>query len=337
MTRTHQFLLSLFTLFFSTLPIFAQNIFKKLPLPSEISSVKEEFSGMAWSQKRLYLLPQYGGYKETLMDGKFSIYSLHADSIARVIDGKDTSLTSYRILAVKNLNKLPDSVKKYYQGFEAITIVNNQVFLAIETADQYNYCFILKGTLDVQQNEIIIDPISFIALKRYPYIFNAGFESLTYLPAKKKLMAMFEFNGMANGGIGFLIDTTFKNQPKKIKVPFLPFRITDTQVNSRGRIYGLNYYWEGDYETYLNNILLRNQENGIKKLIPDFGGNLKTNSYARIVTKKRWNSKKWEHVVSFDGKYLNWEGLALFRNGALIITDANRSNKLYTTLAYITF
>ena len=337
MTRTHQFLLYVFTLIFSTLPVFAQKSLKKIPLPLAINGVNEEFSGMAWSQNRLYLLPQYGGFKETLMDGKFSIYSLLADSIAGVIDGKDSALTSYRILTVKNLDKLPNAIKNQYQGFEAITIVKNQVFLAIETADEFNYCFILKGSLNTQQNEIIIDPLNFIAIKRYPYISNAGFESLTYLPGKKKLMAMFEFNGMPDGGVGFLIDTALKSPPKKINVPFLPFRLTDTEVNSRGRVYGLNYYWEGDYDSYLNNILLRNQENEIKKMIPDFGGSLKTNSYARIVTKKRWNSKKWEQVVSLDGTKLNWEGLALFRNGALIITDANRSNKLYTTLAFVTF
>ncbi|MEJ5962573.1 hypothetical protein [Pedobacter immunditicola] len=329
-------LLFLIPVIFS-LPAIAQNSLKIIPLPIKINSVNEEFSGLAWSGNRLYLLPQYGNHKETLLNGEFSIYSLLADSISRVIDGKDTALTQFKVLRIKNLEKLPDSVKSHYQGFEAITFYKNEVFLAIETDDKYDYCFVIKGVLNEQQSQILIDPSRTIALKRYPYIFNAGFESLTYLPDKQKLMALFEFNGMHTGGIGFLFDTDFKSKPKEIAVPYLPFRITDIEATKRGRIYGINYYWEGDYHVYLNNNISRNQESAVKKWAPAFGDSLKTKSYARIVTKKRWRSKSWDQVTSFEANKTNWEGLALFRNGALVITDANRSKKLKTVFAFITF
>ena len=320
-----------------SLPAAAQNSLINIPLPIKINSVNEEFSGLAWSGNRLYLLPQYGNHKETLLNGEFSLYSLLADSISRVIDGKDTALTQFKVLSIKNLDKLPDSVKLHYQGFEAITFHKNEVFLAIETDDKYDYCFIIKGVLDEQQSQILIDPTLTIALKRYPYIFNAGFESLTYLPDKHKLMALYEFNAMHNGGIGFLIDTDFKSKPKAISVPYLPFRITDIQATERGRIYGINYHWEGDYNVYLNNNFSRNQERAVKKWAPELGDSLKTKSYARIVTKKRWKSRSWDHVTAFEVNKTNWEGLALFRNGALVITDANRSKKLKTTFAFINF
>lgn len=320
-----------------SLPAAAQSSLKNIPLPHKINSVNEEFSGMTWSGNRLYLLPQYGNHKETLLDGEFSLYSLHADSISRVIDGIDTALTQFKVLSVKNLDKLPDSVKMHYQGFEAITFYKNEVFLAIETDDKYDYCFIIKGVLDEQQSQILIDPTRTIALKRYPYIFNAGFESLTYLPDKHKLMALFEFNGMHTGGIGFLIDTDFKNKPRAIAVPYLPFRITDIEATKRGSIYGINYYWEGDYNVYLNNNISRNQESAVRKWAPEFGDSLKTKSYARIVTKKRWKSKSWDQVTAFEANKTNWEGLALFRNGALVITDANRSKKLKAIFAFIEF
>ena len=329
-------LIFLITVIFS-LSAVAQNSLKNIPLPIKINSVNEEYSGLAWSGDRLYLLPQYGNHKETLLDGDFSLYSLRADSIARVIDGKDTALTQFKVLSVKNLDKLPDSIKMHYQGFEAITFHKNEVYLVIETDDKYDYCFIIKGVLDEQQSQILIDPTRTIALKRYPYIFNAGFESLTYLPDKHQLMALFEFNGMHTGGIGFLIDTDFKSIPREIAVPYLPFRITDIQATERGRIYGINYYWEGDYNVYLNNNMLRNQEGAVKKWAPELGDSLKTKSYARIVTKKRWKSKSWDQVATFEANKTNWEGLALFRNGALVITDANRSKKLKTVFAFIEF
>jgi hypothetical protein len=328
--------LQLFLLFlFAT--VAAQENIKFLPLPVEISSPKEEFSGLAWSGSRLYLLPQYGNHKETLLDGPFSIYSIEETHLSNVIEGKDTLLNTYRRLSVKNLHQLPDSLKKFYQGFEAITIVGSHVFLAMETDDDYDYCFLLKGLLDVENNEITIDPVDYVSLKRYPYIFNAGFESLTYLPDQKKLLALFEFNAMPDGGRGFLIDPSFKQAPQPINTPFLPFRITDIEATAKGRIYALNYYWEGDYKPYLTNNFLRNPEQTLKKWVADSMDSLKTKSYARIVTKKKWNSKKWEHVTSFHHQYTNWEGLVLYKNGALVITDANRIKKLRTELAFLTF
>ena len=329
--------LGLAILLLTALPVFAQKNLKFLPLPTQISGVNEEYSGMSWSGNRLYLLPQYGNHKGTLLDGPFSIYSLHKDSIDRVIDGKDSALTRYTVISVKNLNKLPDSVKKFYQGFEAITFHEKEVFLTIETDDNYAYCFVIKGILDVLHNQIIIDPLNFSALKRHPSIFNAGFESLTYLPDQQQLLALFEFNGMAGGGTGYLINPTLKQQPRAVQVPFLPFRLTDIEATKRGRIFGINYYWEGDYHSYLDNILLENSKRELKKLLPEFADSLRTRSYARVVTKKRWGSRKWKEVTTFDGKYNNWEGLALYKNGALVITDANRSKKLFTKLAFLTF
>ncbi len=329
--------LACFLLFFSVFNAASQGNLKFIPLPAAINGVNEEFSGLSWSANRLYVLPQYGNHKETLLEGEFSVYSIDEVELDNVIEGKDTALNTYKQFRVLNLNKLPDSVKKFYQGFEAISILDNQVFLAMETDDDYAYCFLLRGVLDVKAKEITIDPHHFIALKRYPYIFNAGFESLTYLHDQKKLMAIFEFNAMPNGGTGYLIDPSFKYPPKPVSVPFLPFRITDVASTAKGRIYAINYYWEGDYKSYLNNNVLRNPEETLKKWIPDGVDSLTTKSYARIVTRKKWNSKRWEHVTSFHNKYTNWEGLALYKNGAFVITDANRHPKLRSVLAFVTF
>eukprot|EP01132_Coremiostelium_polycephalum_P012762 gene12762-15605_t len=285
--------------------VYAQKSFKTIPLPDAIKGVNEEFSGMALSAQRLYLLPQYGSHKETKLDSAFNIYSIHADSIGRIIDAKDTALTRFSTIKVKNLEKLPDSVKAYYE-----------------------------------------DPAHFCSLKRYPFIKNAGFESLAYLSGENKLIAMYEFNALPEGGNGFLIDTAFKETPKKIAIPFLPFRITDIQINAKGKIYGINYYWNGDYEAYLDNNILRHQEEHLKYLVPDLKASLnqnpdylkeKTAGYARIVSLENLKDNQWKQVVSFDPWKNNWEGLSLFRNGALIISDANRSKKQVTTLAYIEF
>jgi len=337
-------ILFLSILFFSDIA-HGQSAFKNIPLPPNISSVNEEFSGMTLYAGRVYLEPQYGSHKETKLDGDFFLYSLLADSVGRVIDGKDTALTAYRAIRVKNLDHLPDSVKTYYEGFEAITIVNNTAYLSIETNDTYDYCFLLKGYLDTLQNTITIDALHFATLKRPLRINNAGFESVTWLPKEKKLLAYYEYNGMPGGGKGFLIDTSFQKAPQSIKVPFLYFRITDITATSKDKIYGINYFWNGDYDAYLNNDQLKNQEKNIKTSIPDMKDNItqnpdylkkKTTSYGRIVMLKNRKDKHWKQVTSaFPAPKNNWEGITLYREGALIITDANRSSKQLTTFGYV--
>jgi hypothetical protein len=330
-------------LLFAVISTYAQNL-KLIKLPAPISGVNEEFSGMCTWKNRVYLEPQYGDFKETKLDGKFNLYSLNADSIGRVIDRKDTALTKYRATPVINLDKLPDSVKKYYEGFEAISIVNNTVFMSIETTDTYAYCFILKGTLDSKNNVIRIDPKHFATLKRYPYISNAGFESVTWLPTEKKLIAYYEFNGMKDGGMGYLIDTSLKHAPQEIKAPFLYFRITDIAATQTGQIYGINYFWNGDYDHYLNNDFITKPEAQIKATIPSLRDSLnsspdylKRKTFARIVELTDYKTGQWQQVATFEGYKDNWEGITLFRKGALIVTDANRSNKQLCLLGYVEF
>jgi hypothetical protein len=324
----------------------AQSKLKNIPLPISINGINEEYSGITLWNGRVYLLPQYGSYKETKPNGDFNIYSILADSINRVIEGKDTALTQYKTIKVKNIGKLPDIIKQNYQGMESITIVNGEVYLAIETTETFYYCYLIKGRLNILKNEITIDPIHYLSLRRYPYIQNAGFESVTYLPKEKKLLAYYEFNAMPDGGIGYLIDPAFKKPPQQIKAPFLYFRTTDITATHNDRIYGINYYWNGDYNSYLNNGILSRQEPQIKKLVPGLRDSLNHNpdylkheptTYARIVTMKNYKAKQWQQVVAFDGFKNDWEGITLFKKGALIITDANRNKKQVTTLAYIAF
>ena len=322
---------------------FAQKNYKIIPLPFAIDGINEEFSGMAWHKERVYLLPQYGDNKETKLQGSFNIYSILADSVSRVIDGKDASLTTFKTTKVKNLNLLPDFVQQSYQGFEAITIINNQVFLSIETNDTNKYCFLLKGILNIEKNILTIDPKQVISLEKLPGIANAGFESLAWLPKEKKLMAMYEFNAMANGGIGYLIDTSFVKVPKKITIPFMPFRITEAVATNSDQLYAINFYWNGDYASYLKN-KVTNQEVG--KFAPDLKDIIRkepdyllkpTTFYARILVMKGYRSRKWKQVTAFDGVQCNWEGMVLFRKGALVITDANRNKKQVTRLSYLEF
>ena len=322
-----------------------QSRYKTIPLPLTLRSVNEEFSGMAKLGNRIYLLPQYGGFYESKLDGDFNLYSLRADSISRVIDGKDdTSLTCFNTLKVRNLEKLPDFIKKIYQGFETLTLVGNNVYMAMETADTAANCYLFRGAIDTVKKEIDIDYKNYLNIKRPFYIDNAGYESITWLPQENKLIAFYEFNASPGGNAAYLIDTSLKKAPQPITTPFLYFRNTDAVTAPGGGIYALNYFYNGDYNEYLNNGLVKNPENEIKNAIPSLRNDLdknrqylKSNTFARVIYLKNYRQKKWKQVAVFDGFKKNWEGITLFNKGALIITDANRSTKQLAELAYVEF
>lgn len=318
--------------------------YKIIPLPNPLKSINEEFSGMAQFGNRVYILPQYGSYKETRLNGGFNIYSLRADSISRVIEGKDTSLTAFKTLKVRNLDRLPNTIKNIYQGFETLTFVGNYVYLAIETVDTASNCYLIRGLIDTVKSEIRIDHKNYVALKRPTYIGNGGYESITWLPKKNKLIAFYEFNADPGGNIAYLADTSLNKEPEKIKTPFLYFRNTDAATAPNGGIYAINYFWDGDYAKYLDNGMVKNAEDAIKHAVPALKdsliknpGYLKSHTFARIVYLKNYRKKQWKQVAVFDGFTNNWEGITLLKKGALVITDANRNTKQVTRLAYVEF
>lgn len=326
---------------FLTDKVFAQEKkFQPIPLPEEISGVAEEFSGMALWNNRVYLLPQYGDQqkKDRLVTDNFFIYSILMDSINLALDS-GIPLTKFQKIRVKNLDKLPQEVKEGYEGFEAITILNGTVFMNIESHDNFTNCFMLKGNLDTVTSELTIDTNKVVRLKREFKLDNAGFESIAYLPSENKLLTAYEAN-FHTINYAYLIDTAFTAEPVKTQIPMLPFRITD--LFAADKIYALNYYYHGDHAIYADSTI-----NDIKASIPEIAEQLngdpdylkqKTHEYARIVSLDSLNDKKWKQVVSFPGMKNNWEGMVLFRKGALIVSDAN-NNAPYqvTTLAYVEF
>lgn len=318
--------------------------YKAIPLPLALRSINEEFSGMAQFGDRIYVLPQYGSSKETGLDGQFDMYSFRADSINRVIEGKDTSLTSFNTLKVRNLEKLPGFIKNTYQGFETLTFLGNTVFIAIETVDTAANCYLVRGVIDTIKKEINIDHKNYLVLKRPFYISNAGYESITWLPRINKLIAFYEFNAVKGDNMAYLIDTSLTKAPEPVKTPFLYFRNTDAVTAPGGGIYAVNYFWDGDYDKYLDNGIVKNANQDIIRAVPSLRDSLtkspdylKTHTFARIIYLKNYRKKKWKQVAVFDGFRNDWEGITLFNKGALVIADANRSTKQVTRLAYVEF
>lgn len=323
----------------------------EIKLPPDISSVQEEYSGLALSHNRLYLLPQYGSNPDKSLQGAFFLYSLRLDSLQRVLQKKGPGapaaggeLTRYRKLRVRNLEQLPASIQKEYEGFEALVIVGNQMFLAMETVDSSLNCYLLAGRLDTARSEVVIDTARVKSLPRFSFVHNAGFEALTFLPAQNKLLALDEFNASGYGSKGYLLDTALTGAPQVVDVPNLYFRVTDIAA-ADSSVYALNYYWNGDYPHYLKNCMVGGEEKAIaatrdiQEQVSAQAGYLRdpNTCYTRIVKLAPGPTPRWEQVKKLETACSgnNWEGLVVLDSGFLLISDANRSKRLKTTLVFI--
>lgn len=315
-----------------------------IPLPAAISSSSEELSGLTLHGGRLYLLPQYGGFKDTALQGEFFIYSIRLDSIRRVIDGSDTAVTAYRKIRVEIPAALTPKIA-HYQGLEAIAIAGNKVFLAVETDDEKSSeCYLLQGIFNASKTAIRLTG-RLVVLPRPNFIPNGGFESLAWLPAEKKLLAIFEFNGGKAGGTGYVVDPSFTKKPQDVRIPQTFFRITDAWAGSRG-IYALNYFWNGDYKDYLANFVIRPSAKEITDSITSLQPFVQRNPnylrdsstcFTRVIRMRHGNSRRWEDlgVLESGCSSTNWEGLVPFGKGFLMVSDANAKNYLATRLVYV--
>ena len=172
---------------------FHQIILAKEVLPIEILLTGEaterslEMSGLAWYNDYLILMPQY------VNESKPRFYYLKKSTINDWLNGnKEKPLNPSKIDII-----MPDYFNsiKGYQGFEAICFIGNKAYLIIETKNNDSMqSFIVKGSMDIKNKTLIIDPEKKVEILLPVNIKNMGYESI--LKYKYRLMVLFEANGI---------------------------------------------------------------------------------------------------------------------------------------------
>ncbi|BAV05711.1 hypothetical protein SAMN05421788_108141 [Filimonas lacunae] len=295
-------------------------------LDNAIANPVQEYSALAMVGKKLLLVPQYPLDNNT--------YTVKACLDAKKAAGKKTlkqrNFTTVTITHLSPVLSAINSKGKIYQGFEAANAVGNTIFFSIETDESADSCYLIKGYL--HKDTIALDArfIQGIAKVKCDgnIVDNAGFESLTYHPASGKLLAVFEFTNVANvqkTPVAFLVDTSLQNntiQPVYIQEP-VPFRITDVYTAADGNMYAINFWWAGEYNDYFacnKNTPLPVADSSAFTNVKNKG-----NCYGRILQMQLSNhTLSWTPVkeIGYDG--YNWEGIVLYKNKFIIISDANK-------------
>jgi hypothetical protein len=211
-----------------------------IPLAGSPSLPQAEISGMAWYGDLLIILPQYPeDYIST--QGTASLFAIPKKEILNYLEGRiqePLETTRISIFNSQVAAQIPG-----YEGFEAIAVDGEQVYLTIEA----NYRgamqgYLIQGNFLSEENSITLNQDTLIEIPTPAQIFNAAYETL--IPVDDQVLAMFEANGevlnpdaLAFAIGGQSLDITPLEPPK------IEYRLTDaTAIDPDGNFWVMNVF-----------------------------------------------------------------------------------------------
>jgi hypothetical protein len=214
-----------------------------IPLVGLASLPNAEFSGLAWYGDWLILLPQYparfpGGAQGALL-------ALAKSDLLAFLDGTSTAPLAPRsipLIAPDLLNQV-----RGYEGFEAVAVIGNRIYLSIETntgAAMLGY--LVSGQIAPDLSAIRLDTAFLRPLPAQAVIPN--FSDETIIAGQDRLFTVYESNGVLYNPrpVARQFDLNLVN-PETPVFPNLEYRITDaTPIDADGFFWVLNYFFPGD-------------------------------------------------------------------------------------------
>jgi hypothetical protein len=308
----------------------------KLHLPKELAYYDNQFSGLATSADKLYLLSE-----SRLQDkAEAKLYTVRLADLDRQL-ADTTYVLPYQKLPITGLAalraKMADAGQRY-EGLEALLVTPDAVYLSVETDTPSPLCYLLRGQL--RADAVVLDTTFMLPLAKPlaangAHIYNAGFEALA--AADKHLLAFFEYNSFPGQNYAYeLASNHLMSSSMPTKLPFapLPFRITDITAVGTNRFTAINFFFKGDGGDAVYRTPADDRPNA--QLIQDQGG---YKNYSRLLTiELKDNKLTWQPLWEFPEPYrgYNWEGIAAYHNGYFVINDKYTPSRPYqTTLLYL--
>ncbi|TKK67442.1 hypothetical protein FC093_14185 [Ilyomonas limi] len=299
-----------------------------------------EFSGLLKWRNFVLLIPQH--VSDTDMHNIIAIDTLSIDS---VLQHQADSVYHYTTIIFDTslhniIHSIQQTIGKHnkYGGFEAAVAVDDSIFFTVETD---SLCYVVKGVIKEKEDKyrVVFKPKDILALQKPNYRFdNAGFESLTYLPASKKLVALYENNNLSNAVTGYTFNTDFTHkQSLQFNKPLL-FRLTDITAikDSAGNdaLLGMNFFYNDfkkdtgrkatEFNYYFtgdtNKVYTSKQLTAAQSQL--HGGNLLKDCFSRVISLHIHNNTvSWqeEEIISYQCD--NWEGITSYKKGVLLMVD----------------
>lgn len=205
-----------------------------------VETPEAELSGLAWFDDRLVLLPQYPERFPTEEGG--GVFVMTHDDVMRAVQGHgDVEATTIPFIAPG----LADDIDGF-EGFEAIAFEGSEVFLTIEQdLPEATRGYLIKGRVRPGLSGIELDVENRVPLEPQSDIGNLAYEALAIHDGR--VYVFYEANGAANPSPSAEVFDTELNRLDPLDLCSIEYRVTDTtSVDSRGRFWAANYYYEGD-------------------------------------------------------------------------------------------
>ena len=292
----------------------------EIPLAEQIANRFMEFSSMAWHGDELCLLPQYPNRLNP--EGLGALYAVNKADILSYFDHPDENPLPMREITFDDggLSKFIPG----FEGFEAITFANQQVFMTIETHNGNPMMgYLVTGSFDELSKQISLNPQTLIELPPQTSFLNASDEALTIY--NNRIYTFFEDNGVSQNPLAqaHVFDLNLKTEGI-IPFPNIEYRVTDaTETQEDGTFWVMNYFYPGDEHLAADDDPLIRQY-GVGETHKQFDG------VERIVEMKiEEGAIRLVDIaplylrLNSDGETRNWEGIVrLDEIGFLLITDS---------------
>ncbi|NJP05259.1 MAG: hypothetical protein HC837_06330 [Chloroflexaceae bacterium] len=288
-----------------------------LPVAGPLRQPEAEISGMAWYDDQLILLPQYPIVVDPTGDG--ALLMLAKADIQAAIDGTNNQALQPVPIAL-NAHRLTERVVGF-EGFEAITIVDNVAFLTIEAfSNGITSSYLISGTINPDLMMLTLNTDHIVSLETQSNIDNISNEAI--LSADDRIVTIYEVNGR---GVNSSPVTREFNRDLELvgTMPFPPleYRVTDaTRVDRDNRFWVINYFFPGDTALLperdpLVEVFGQGQTHAlfdhVERLVE-----LQYNKNGITLT----NTPPIQLVLEADAR--NWEGIVRFdEQGFLLVTD----------------
>ncbi|NPV76038.1 MAG: hypothetical protein HPY59_06625 [Anaerolineae bacterium] len=300
---------------------------QEIPIWGPASKARAEISGLEWYGDTLILLPQYpsrffGGSEGALITFK-------KEDIIRYLEGKETTplVPGYLPFYAPGIDVLPG-----FEGFEAIAIKDDTVFLTAETHVglwQSMMGYLIRGKISPDMTSVVMDVKDKVELFPLSDIMNLSHEAL--LVWGDEIVAFYEGNGIAitSNPVAYRYDLASRELPP-LSFPNIEYRITDvTAPDEDNYFWAINYFYPGDerlendddplvtiYGNQFAHVHNEPVERIVEFQISDNGITLSKRNPIRIKLADSGESRNWEGIVRLDEK------------GFLVVTDKTPSTIL---------
>ncbi|HEU4539112.1 MAG TPA: hypothetical protein VFS00_33555, partial [Polyangiaceae bacterium] len=307
----------------------AEVTIEKLPLAWPLDDATAELSDLTWVGDELFLLPQFPSRFGPRPDG--ALFKVSRAAIERWIDGSRGAPLDVRPVEFEAASAIARI--DGFQGFEAIAVEGDRVFLTAESRSGGRMrAHLMRGDLDAERGRVRVRPDSIVELPCPGTLNNISYEALTVF--RGSVVSFYESNGRAlvHAPAALVWDDSLRSFERRPMSP-IEFRVTGASApDAEGRFWVTNVFWPGESA-------LRADDDPLFAAYGRGATHARSKAVERLIELRlgplgveRTETPPLQLALSSDGRTRNWEGVArLGERGFLIVADEHPT----TILAFV--